>query len=163
MGYIKLKGKIKSPDCKKTSESNAESIGSVYLFSSAIKIQNCGQKITMKQMLHLSRSKNYYLVTYTGIIRNGNTTFKQARGQRIIGSLGKILQSEEGLLSSNHLVPIDYKTIYRCQCSRHLEVSARRLVHSLWLCTSLLGPWCKPRMFASLAGADICKPSELPS
>lgn len=102
MGYIKLKSKIKYPDCKKTSESNAESIGSVYLFSSAIKIQNCRQKITMKQMLHLSRVKNYYLVTYTGTIRNGNTTFKQARGQRIIGSLDKILQSEEGLVSSNH-------------------------------------------------------------
>lgn len=51
-------------------------------------------------MLHLCMLKNYYLVAYTGITRNGNFTFKQARGQRIIGSLDKILQSEEGLSPS---------------------------------------------------------------
>lgn len=45
MGYINLKGKVEcKKNCKKTSESNAESIGWVYLFSSAIKIWNCGGK-----------------------------------------------------------------------------------------------------------------------
>lgn len=54
----------------------------------------------MKHTLHLCRWKSYYLVIYTGIARNGNTTFKQARRQRIIGRLDKTLQNEEGLFSS---------------------------------------------------------------
>lgn len=41
MGYGRLKGKVKYPDYKKTSEPNTEHIGWVYLFSSAIKIGNC--------------------------------------------------------------------------------------------------------------------------
>lgn len=55
MYYIKLKGKIKKPNCKETSESNDDSTGWVYLFSSAIKMWNCEEKIIM--YLHLCRLK----------------------------------------------------------------------------------------------------------
>lgn len=124
MGYIKLKGKIKYPDCEKTSEYNADSTGWAYVFSSAIKIWNCGEKITMKQMLHLCGLKNCYLVTYTGITRNGNITFKQGRGQRIIGSLDKILQSEGGLFSRK-----TYQDIHWEIAKNGLQIS----VSSYWL------------------------------
>lgn len=50
MGYSRLKGKIKYPDCKKSTESNAEHTGWMHVFSSAIKRGNCREKIyiTMK-------------------------------------------------------------------------------------------------------------------
>lgn len=64
----------------------------------------------MQQMLHLCMSKNYYLVAYTGKTRNGNFTFKQAREQRIVGSLDKILQSDEGLSPSKIHQDVHWET-----------------------------------------------------